>query len=344
MNSSVPSAGAESWQALAAVVPPAPPDRHQSWRERRRLCRGPQPALEVNAVGEFLEEIVPKPPRWASTGLLVAFFLAAVPLDGWLTRRSLRRGARSRFGALRYPAMVVLAVAAAFVITEGATGRDMSVIRCDVIDIGPEQGALHGQTITFLARGRSGRMTIGAPGSALSVSGFERWNAMPAARLFPAGDGAPRIEAAVLDVDPWEVIRIQARWLPESMPEGIVAPERLSDPPRVPACIAAQVRGPWEHDVHVTSLFGEIPAGPFDANGFFGGLGEEAGNVSHLLGQATSLPMPDGEACDLAVVQRGASGPELRIDGARLRPDKAYTILRLRYPEAVRPSRAEVTE
>jgi hypothetical protein len=288
---------------------------------------------------------VPKPPRWASTGLLIAFFVAAVPLDGWLTRRSLRRGARSRFGALRYPAIVLLTVAGAFIITEAATGRDMSVIRCDVIDIGPEPGALHGQATAFVARGRAGRMTIATPGSELTLGQRIRsWEEMPfPAKLLVAADASPRVEGAVLDVNAWEIVRVLAAWIPASAPEGLAAPTRLGELPQVPACIGACVRS--ARDVENPGyVMGEIPAGPFDARSSYGGLDKEAAQVSLLLSQATNSPMPDGEPCDFAVILRGAHGAEIRIDGAPLRAPMSYTILRMRYPESARPPLSEEPE
>ena len=261
---------------------------------------------------DVLKFLIPKAPWQGAIIVLVAFLLAAVPLDGWLIRRSLRRGMRGRAGAIRYPAIVLASTAAALAVAGHASGGDLRTWRVDIVDLGPD-GTGKGESVLLTARGRSGRVAFDAGEAAVvevrdaaGIYGERSVEAILTAR----SDTSLPLSSGFVATAPWDALWLRTAWIPRDIP-SIVPPAIRCEEPQVPEADGMALR---ECGARAWRLRHD--------------------HADHL---ATILGM-EHEDADVMLVWKRRLGPELTLDGRSTDEGPTYTLVRYRFPPDVRPS------
>lgn len=327
----------DSWPALLSLPGDAPAD----WQQKRQARARRWGSLEVPLPDHVAEALVPRPPWWPAGILLGLFFIAAVPVDGWLTRRSLRTGRRSRFGALRYPALGAAAALAGLAIAQHSAGGDSRSIRVDVIDVGPDGNAT-ARTGLLLARGRAGLLRVASDDAlilgAWSSYGWDEQAQLPS-KLRVASDPSLRPSEMEMTTTAWEPLSARASWTPPA--EATAFLRRGLSPTEIAASARAEVA--WiaatgeraEAWVGRLPIVGELVPGVDPAEFALSRIAHEAVGDARFAGTAAadSLAWDGAGAPDLMLFREGRTGPEIRIDG---RPDDGlqFTVFRIRLARA----------
>jgi hypothetical protein len=315
--------GEVAWLALLGIEPPPKDDDagRRGWRQ--------QPAqdslVRIYPPPDLLEELTPHAPTWLAATLLGACLLAAVPLDAWLTRRTLKRGRRSRFGWTRYPAILLATTVLAYLLADRVGARDVVVSRIDVVDVREPEGAAMGRSLLIFTRGRSGSIDLdgeSAQWTALGRLGGMSEDARIDASWLPSADRDALLSRASFDLESWQVVLAEARWVP--------------DPARVPHAQAPTADQP----VHVPA---SLAAGIETPTGFYPLQDERCvvrdvilPKVDGIEGEHLLVALDqggEGPSRRVRIVQPGSFGPSLRVGGVEARPERTFTLIRYAFNE-----------
>lgn len=287
------------WNALLGIPLPSRETEH----DMRRSWWSANASLGWRTL---MREAAPRPPQRGALAVLAAFFVASVIVDGWLTRRAVKRGRRRRLAWLAFPLLVLVATAGGFTIADRASGGDMRMQRVDVVDVARD-GSRTGRTSLIVMRGRSGDMSVESEGASLRRLAIGTWEEFSSwvpggggrVALRASADAALPVERASVRANPWDTLNVVTTW---PAPEVPPLDPGATTPPR---CQGARFS--------------------------FGGTGGSRILVpsdslrSEILAETdvTTLAGPT-----LVVALDGAVGPPIRIDGAALPSGGDVTIVR----------------
>lgn len=327
-----------SWPMLLGIDPALHPTMEQ-WRQNQwRMQATTRPPIPEAVIAPH----VPKPPWWGAGLILGAFFLAAVPVDGWLTRRSLRQGRRSRLGALRYPSFGVLATFLAWMTAEFHSGEDLRTWRLDIVDVAPDGRGI-GQSHVLVTRGAAGALDAHAVAGSLDglSLAMDSWHQPPRFTMLASADPALPASRLRIDSSPWESIIVSASWMIDTMPSVIFTADSCATSGLPPSPAAWQATCGARSDEFGTASDGAFTPSPEN----------EALNLALLpehedwplwpvlvraSGQARMLANPDPQAVlpirrsapALILGRPGRIGPEISVDGVSTDERGTTTLLR----------------
>jgi len=314
--------GEVAWPALLEIEAPREDDGSQpSWRAQSVH----ESLVRIYPPQSIVDEMTPHAPTWLAAILLGSCLVAAVPLDAWLTRRALKRGRRSRFGWARYPAILLVTTALAYLLADRVGARDLMLSRIDVVDVREPDGAAMGRSLLIFARGRSGPADLDAENAqwtGLGRLGGMAEDARLAATWRPSAERDALLSRGSFGLDSWQVVLAEARWVPD--PTSV---------PRVHAPVAGQLTHvPASLAVGVESAGGVRPLQDERCIVREARLPGVAGVESEHLLVALDHDAA-GPARRIRLALPGSLGPPLRVAGIEARPERTFTLIRYAFDE-----------